>query len=69
MRIWRFTINFMKKDHLGRPMHPWEAVTLDQLTPEAAVKYAGELAAFEARNAREDAAMEMQQHLATLPYL
>jgi len=47
---------------LQRPRMP----SLDQLTPEAAVKYAGELAAFEAKNAREDAAMEMQQHLAAV---
>ena len=26
---------WVKKDRLGRPLHPWEEITLDQLTPEA----------------------------------
>lgn len=26
---------WVKKDPLGRPLHPWEEITLDQLSPEA----------------------------------
>jgi hypothetical protein len=35
MRIWRLHINWMKRDAFGRMQHPWELVTLDQLSPEA----------------------------------
>lgn len=28
-------IGWQKRDRLGRPMHPWEVVTLDQLEPHA----------------------------------
>lgn len=28
-------IGWQKRDRLGRPMHPWEVVTLDQLEPQA----------------------------------
>ena len=28
-------IGWQKRDRLGRPLHPWEVVTLDQLEPQA----------------------------------
>lgn len=35
MRIWRLKISWVKRDRLGRPLHDWEQVTLDQLTEHA----------------------------------
>lgn len=35
MRIGRIQITRLGKDKLGRPLHPWEEVTLDQLSTEA----------------------------------
>lgn len=35
MRIGRIKLLWVKRDVLGRPLHPWEEITLDQLTPEA----------------------------------
>lgn len=35
MRIWRLKVGWVKRDVLGRPLHDWEIVTLDQLTPHA----------------------------------
>ena len=35
MRIGMIEITRWKRDPLGRPVHPWEIVTQDQLSPEA----------------------------------
>lgn len=35
MRIGRIEITRLKRDKLGRPLHPWEIVTLDQLSEPA----------------------------------
>lgn len=35
MRIGPIVITRLKRDKLGRPLHPWEIVTLDQLSEDA----------------------------------
>lgn len=34
MRIWNLQITRLRKDALGRKMHPWELITMDQLPEE-----------------------------------
>lgn len=49
-------IGWSKRDPLGRPLHPWEEITLDQLSPQAQ-----KLIAKMARTAANDFFGEMQE--------
>ena len=63
MRLGSWKIIRVKKDKLGRPLHPWEEITLDQLAPETRLLIQ-KMARVSARDFYEDSAEKILADLA-----